>query len=231
VTHGDVWLLFLLRLPVSYLPISSFCASRCPRSWAATVARLASIPSPTCGYSYAGAPTRTFDPLATARVDIERYVRWLQDVRRHQPSTVSRRLSVVVGFYQGAVHDADLVNAPAADRGQGEERAEGVDHPVRRGVGHPEQRPDLTHCQVRTPVDGDEQNPVRQVQRPLPTRPSISDLVPASPGDQPHQAPEQDRLQLSERVDPLRPRRRDHLRPNILNDHGPPMITGLRDSP
>ncbi|GAA4563823.1 hypothetical protein GCM10023176_08540 [Micromonospora coerulea] len=40
-----------------------------------------------------------FDPLAAARVDIERYVRWLQDVRRYQPSTVSRHLSVVVGFY------------------------------------------------------------------------------------------------------------------------------------
>src|SRR3954447_14207819 len=42
------------------------------------------------------------DPLALARVDIERYVRWLQDVRRYQPSTVSRRLSVVVGFYGSA---------------------------------------------------------------------------------------------------------------------------------
>src|SRR5215510_3683606 len=40
------------------------------------------------------------DPLAAVRVDIERYLRWLQDVRRYQPSTVSRRLSVVVGFYQ-----------------------------------------------------------------------------------------------------------------------------------
>ena len=30
------------------------------------------------------------------RVDIERYVRWLQDVRRYQPSTVSRRLSIVI---------------------------------------------------------------------------------------------------------------------------------------
>ena len=39
------------------------------------------------------------DPLAAVRVDIERYVRWLQDVRWYQPSTVSRRLSVVVGFY------------------------------------------------------------------------------------------------------------------------------------
>src|SRR3981189_1960772 len=43
------------------------------------------------------------DPLAAARMDIERYVRWLQDVRRYQPSTVSRRLSVVVGFYRVCV--------------------------------------------------------------------------------------------------------------------------------
>jgi len=26
------------------------------------------------------------DPLAAVRVDVERYVRWLQDVRRYQPS-------------------------------------------------------------------------------------------------------------------------------------------------
>src|ERR1700712_1978132 len=43
------------------------------------------------------------DPFAAARVDIERYVRWLQDVGRYQPSTVSRRLSVLVGFYRVCV--------------------------------------------------------------------------------------------------------------------------------
>lgn len=53
------------------------------------------------------------DPLAAARVDIERYVRWLQDVRRYQPSTVSRRLSVVVGFYRVCVIDALLEHSPA----------------------------------------------------------------------------------------------------------------------
>jgi integrase/recombinase XerD len=37
------------------------------------------------------------DPLAAALADVERYVRWPQDVRWYQPSTVSRRLSVVVG--------------------------------------------------------------------------------------------------------------------------------------
>jgi integrase/recombinase XerD len=53
------------------------------------------------------------DPLAAVRVDIERYLRWLQDVRRHQPSTVSRRLSVVVGFYRVCVIDAILAHSPA----------------------------------------------------------------------------------------------------------------------
>ncbi len=53
------------------------------------------------------------DPLAAVRVDIERYVRWLQDVRRDQPSTVSRRLSVVVGFYRVCVIDQILPHSPA----------------------------------------------------------------------------------------------------------------------
>jgi site-specific recombinase XerD len=53
------------------------------------------------------------EPLAAVRVDIERYVRWLQDVRRFQPSTVSRRLSVVVGFYRVCVIDAILTHSPA----------------------------------------------------------------------------------------------------------------------
>src|ERR1043165_1159785 len=53
------------------------------------------------------------DPLAAVRVDIERYLRWLQDVRRYQPSTVSRRLSVVVGFYRVCVIDAILPHSPA----------------------------------------------------------------------------------------------------------------------
>jgi site-specific recombinase XerD len=52
-------------------------------------------------------------PLAAARLDIERYLRWLQEVRRYQPSTVSRRLSVVVGFYRVCVIDGVLPHSPA----------------------------------------------------------------------------------------------------------------------
>jgi integrase/recombinase XerD len=53
------------------------------------------------------------DPLDLGRVEIERYVRWLQEVRRYQPSTVSRRLSVVVGFYRVCVIDQILAHRPA----------------------------------------------------------------------------------------------------------------------
>ncbi|GAB3853307.1 hypothetical protein GCM10027610_083030 [Dactylosporangium cerinum] len=53
------------------------------------------------------------DALGAVRVDIERYLRWLQDVRRYQPSTVSRRLSVVVGFYRVCVIDGILPHSPA----------------------------------------------------------------------------------------------------------------------
>jgi integrase/recombinase XerD len=53
------------------------------------------------------------DPLNLGRAEIERYVRWLQEVRRYQPSTVSRRLSVVVGFYRVCVIDQILAHSPA----------------------------------------------------------------------------------------------------------------------
>jgi integrase/recombinase XerD len=57
--------------------------------------------------------TQALDPLQAARIDIERYVRWLQDVRLDQPSTVSRRLAVVIGFYRVCVIDEILPHSPA----------------------------------------------------------------------------------------------------------------------
>jgi integrase/recombinase XerD len=56
---------------------------------------------------------QNLDPLHAARTDIERYVRWLQDVRLYQPSTVSRRLSVAIGFYRVCVIDEILAHSPA----------------------------------------------------------------------------------------------------------------------
>ena len=75
--------------------------------------RPASIPDSDLRVFLRRCTDQVLDPLAAARVDIERYVRWLQDVRRYQASTVSRRLSVVVGFYRVCVIDAILEHSPA----------------------------------------------------------------------------------------------------------------------
>ncbi|MCU1674380.1 MAG: Site-specific recombinase XerD, partial [Frankiales bacterium] len=56
---------------------------------------------------------RQLPPLSAQRHDLELYLRWLQDVRRFKPSTVSRRLSVVAGFYRTCVIDGVLEHSPA----------------------------------------------------------------------------------------------------------------------
>ena len=52
-------------------------------------------------------------PLAAGRVHVELYVRWMQAVRRYKPATISRRLSVVVGFYRTCLIDGLLDPSPA----------------------------------------------------------------------------------------------------------------------
>ena len=56
---------------------------------------------------------RELDPLIAQRAHIELYVRWMQEIRKFQPSTVSRRLSVVCGFYRTCVLDTVLPASPA----------------------------------------------------------------------------------------------------------------------
>ncbi len=56
---------------------------------------------------------RGLEPLAAQRAHLELYIRWMQEVRRFKPSTVSRRFSVVAGFYRTAVIDAILASSPA----------------------------------------------------------------------------------------------------------------------
>jgi integrase/recombinase XerD len=55
---------------------------------------------------------RHLSALASTRPQIELYVRWMQEVQRYKPSTVSRRLSVVVGFYRTCVIDQILEHSP-----------------------------------------------------------------------------------------------------------------------
>jgi integrase/recombinase XerD len=56
---------------------------------------------------------RNLQPLTVGRHQVELYIRWLQEVRRFRPSTVSRRLSVVAGFYRTCVIDGVLEHSPA----------------------------------------------------------------------------------------------------------------------
>jgi integrase/recombinase XerD len=52
---------------------------------------------------------RGLDPLAAQRPHLELYIRWMQEIRRFKPSTVSRRFSVAAGFYRTCV----LPHSPA----------------------------------------------------------------------------------------------------------------------
>jgi integrase/recombinase XerD len=56
---------------------------------------------------------RGLDPLDARRPHLELYARWMQEIRRFKPSTVSRRFSVVAGFYRTCVVDGVLGHSPA----------------------------------------------------------------------------------------------------------------------
>jgi len=56
---------------------------------------------------------RGLDPLTARRPHLERYLRWMQEIRRFKPSTVSRRFSIAAGFYRTCVIDGILEHSPA----------------------------------------------------------------------------------------------------------------------
>ena len=56
---------------------------------------------------------RGLDPLAARRPHLELYIRWMQEIRRFKPSTISRRFSVTAGFYRTCVIDGVLEHSPA----------------------------------------------------------------------------------------------------------------------
>ena len=56
---------------------------------------------------------RGLDPLAAQRPHLELYIRSMQEIRRFKPSTVSRRFSVVAGFYRTCVLDGLIEHSPA----------------------------------------------------------------------------------------------------------------------
>jgi site-specific recombinase XerD len=56
---------------------------------------------------------RSLDPLAARRPHLELYIRWMQEIPRFRSPTVSRRFSVVAGFYRTCVIDGVLQHSPA----------------------------------------------------------------------------------------------------------------------
>ena len=56
---------------------------------------------------------RGLDPLAARRPHLGLHIRWMQEIRRFRPSTVSRRFSVTAGFYRTCVIDGILEHSPA----------------------------------------------------------------------------------------------------------------------
>jgi len=56
---------------------------------------------------------RGLDPLAARRPHLELYIRWMQEICRFKPSTVSRRFPVAAGFYRTCVIDGLLEHSPA----------------------------------------------------------------------------------------------------------------------
>jgi hypothetical protein len=61
---------------------------------------------------------RGLPPLTARRPHVELNVRWMQEVRRYALSTISRRVSVVAGFYRTCVIDGVLEHSPALDQRQ-----------------------------------------------------------------------------------------------------------------
>ena len=56
---------------------------------------------------------RGLDPLTARRPHLELYIRWMQEICRFKPSTVSRRFSVAAGFYRTCVIDGIIDYSPA----------------------------------------------------------------------------------------------------------------------
>jgi integrase/recombinase XerD len=64
-------------------------------------------------YHLAWCAGRGLDPLAAQRPHLELYIRWMQEIRRFKPSTVSRRFPVAAGFYRTSALDSVLKHSPA----------------------------------------------------------------------------------------------------------------------
>ena len=73
---------------------------------------------------------RGLDPLAARRPDLEQYIRWMQEIRRFKPSTVSRRDSAMprgtLRIYLGAAPGVGKTYAMLGEAHRRESRGESV---------------------------------------------------------------------------------------------------------
>src|SRR6266566_9382075 len=84
-----------------------------PPIWPGSRAPPATTPTLICAVISPGARSGPWTHLAARRPHLELYIRWMQEIRRFKPSTVSRRFSVVAGFYRTCVIDGLLDHSPA----------------------------------------------------------------------------------------------------------------------
>jgi hypothetical protein len=67
----------------------------------------------TCAVTWPGAPSAVWTRWPRNGRTWELYIRWMQEIRRFKPSTVSRRFSVAAGFYRTCVLDGLIEHSPA----------------------------------------------------------------------------------------------------------------------
>ena len=120
---------------------------------------------------------RGLDPLAARRPHLELYIRWMQEIRRFKPSTVSQRFSVAAGFYRTCVIDGLLEHSPA-------------EHVRRPSV--PPESPTLgfTHLQFEALLTAQRADPAQQPR--CPDGPPRRHPPPAAPGRSGWRADHQD---------------------------------------
>ena len=102
-----------LHLPILLSRSLTGCGWPWPPTWPASRAPPASTRNLISAVTWPGAPSEAWTRWPPGGPHLELYIRWMQEIRRFRPSTVSRRFSVVAGFYRTCVLDGILEHSPA----------------------------------------------------------------------------------------------------------------------
>ncbi len=102
-----------LHLPILLSRSLTGCGWPWPPTWPASRAPPASTRNLISAVTWPGAPSEAWTRWPPGGPHLELYIRWMQEIRRFRPSTVSRRFSVAAGFYRTCVLDGVLEHSPA----------------------------------------------------------------------------------------------------------------------